>query len=90
MLRISPVSPGEDYCGSMAKTTNGKTNTHFEQIPVAAIEKIAIIGDVPGDRERPRRTTDPAGEPGPAQPIRTAVDRRRSPASPPASSRKES
>ena len=70
----------------MAKShrANGKTPTHFEQIPVAIVEKIAIA-DLPDDRKTDRRLVDREVPPGDSYEIRRSNDRRKSPtqASPP-------
>ena len=58
--------------------SNGKTETYFEQIPVAAVHKIAIA-DLPDDRELDRRLVDQPHEVGANYVIRRAADRRKSP-----------
>ena len=78
---------GRGLLWDMAKT-NGKT-THFEQIPVTAVEQIAIA-DVPDDREGQRRAADQAETPAQTFHIRRAVDRRKSIQVPPPSPIKES
>ena len=72
----------------MAKP-NGKTQTHFEQIALATVERTAIA-DVPDDRDRQRRVNDEIQEPEATFQTRRAVDRRKSTDVPPSSPSKES
>ena len=60
----------------MAKS-NGKTDTHYEQIPLETVERIAIT-DVHDAPEGERRAVDRAQEPARPFQIRRATDRRRS------------
>jgi len=74
---------------SKANRPKGKTRTHFEQIPVALVEKIAIA-DVPDTREIDRRLVDRGEETAPDYDIRRVSNRRKSTAAPPSPSGNES
>ena len=71
----------------MAKS-NGKTQTHFEQIPLAIVP--ARIADDPDDRDGQRRLSDFPNEAGETYQIRSVTDRRKSPTVPPPARAKES
>jgi hypothetical protein len=62
---------------SKPQTPNGKTRTHFEQIPVSVVERIAIT-DVSDPSDIDRRAVDRGGEPAALYDPRRPADRRKS------------
>ena len=68
--------------------SNGKTQTHFEQVALAIVP--ARIADEPDDRDGERRLSDFPNEAADKYQIRRVTDRRKSPTVPPPARTKES